>query len=83
LARCSPTPLLMLVAEHDHIAVTDVALKAYANALEPKRLVMLKGGHFDPYVGRVTGRHRLVQRPPLIESQEKHDVICSRHDRPA
>lgn len=47
--RVSPTPLLMLVAERDHIAVTDLALKAYAQALEPKRLVMLKGGHFDPY----------------------------------
>ncbi|MHC2298038.1 alpha/beta hydrolase [Rhizobium mongolense] len=47
--RVSPTPLLMLVAEHDHIAVTDLALKAYERALHPKRLVMLKGGHFDPY----------------------------------
>ena len=41
----------MLVADHDHIAVTDLALKAYERALEPKRLVMIKGGHFDPYVG--------------------------------
>lgn len=49
--RVSPTPLLMLVADHDHTAVTDVALEAYVRALEPKRLVMLKGGHFDPYLG--------------------------------
>ncbi|WNC95311.1 alpha/beta hydrolase (plasmid) [Paraburkholderia sp. FT54] len=48
--RVSPTPLLMLVAEHDHIAVADLALKAYQRALEPKRLVMIKGGHFDPYL---------------------------------
>lgn len=48
--RVSPTPLLMLVAQHDHIAVTDLALKAYEQALEPKRFVMLKGGHFDPYL---------------------------------
>ena len=41
----------MLVADHDQIAVTDLALKAYARALEPKRLVMVKGGHFDPYLG--------------------------------
>ena len=41
----------MLVADHDHIAVTDLALKAYERALEPKRLVMIKeGGHFDPYL---------------------------------
>ena len=40
----------MLVADHDRIAVTDLALKAYERALEPKRLVMIKGGHFDPYL---------------------------------
>ncbi|MEH3116381.1 MAG: alpha/beta fold hydrolase [Methylorubrum populi] len=49
--RVSPTPLLMLVAEQDHIAVTDLALKAYEKALHPKRLVMINGGHFDPYLG--------------------------------
>jgi uncharacterized protein len=51
IERVSPTPLLMVVANHDHIAVTDLALKAYERALEPKRLVMIKGGHFDPYLG--------------------------------
>jgi hypothetical protein len=30
----------MVVAEHDHTAATDLALKAYERALEPKRLVM-------------------------------------------
>ena len=47
--RVSPTPLLMVVAKHDAVAVTDLALKAYERALEPKRLVMIGGGHFDPY----------------------------------
>jgi uncharacterized protein len=42
----SGTSLLMVVADHDNIAVTDVAL-----ALALKRLVMIKGGHFDPYLG--------------------------------
>ena len=50
IKRVSPTPLLMVVAEHDHTAATDLALAAYENALEPKRLVMIKGGHFDPYL---------------------------------
>ena len=50
IERVSPTPLLMLVAENDHIAVTDLALKAYELALHPKQLVMIKGGHFDPYL---------------------------------
>lgn len=48
--RVSPTPLLMLVADHDNVVGTDLALTAYERALEPKRLVMIKGGHFDPYV---------------------------------
>jgi len=43
--------LLMVVADHDHTANTDLALKAYEGALEPKRLVMVKGDHFDPYLG--------------------------------
>jgi fermentation-respiration switch protein FrsA (DUF1100 family) len=50
IERVSPTPLLMLVADQDHIANADLALKAYERALEPKRLAMIKGGHFDPYL---------------------------------
>ena len=45
----SPTPLLMLVADNDTITPTDLALAAYARALEPKQLVMLPGDHFVPY----------------------------------
>jgi fermentation-respiration switch protein FrsA (DUF1100 family) len=47
----SPTPLLMLVADNDVVAVTDLAFEAYGRALEPKHLVTLKGGHFDAYTG--------------------------------
>jgi fermentation-respiration switch protein FrsA (DUF1100 family) len=46
----SPTPLLMVVALGDHLTVADAALSAYERALEPKRLEMLAGGHFDAYV---------------------------------
>lgn len=46
----SPTPLLFVVALGDHLTVADEALAAYERALEPKKLVMLKGGHFDAYV---------------------------------
>lgn len=56
--RVSPTPLLMLVAEHDHIAVTDLALRAYEQALEPKQMLMLKGGHFDPYLAEFPSASR-------------------------
>ncbi|MGD8190709.1 alpha/beta hydrolase [Brevibacillus ginsengisoli] len=50
VSRISPTPLLMIVGEKDYVTPTDLALVAYENALQPKRLVMLPGGHFDPYV---------------------------------
>jgi len=51
VARISPTPLLMIVASQDTLTPTDLALEAYNRALEPKRLIMLPGGHFDPYTG--------------------------------
>lgn len=49
VSRVSPTPLLMVVASHDTITVTDLALAAYEKALQPKRLAMIPGGHFDAY----------------------------------
>jgi fermentation-respiration switch protein FrsA (DUF1100 family) len=52
IARVSPTPLLMIVALADHITLTDLELCAYEQALEPKKLVMIDGGYFDPYLGR-------------------------------
>ncbi|MBV1799258.1 alpha/beta hydrolase [Siccirubricoccus sp. G192] len=47
--RIGPTPLLLLVAEADTVTPADLALEAYNQALEPKQLVLLPGGHFDPY----------------------------------
>ena len=49
--RIAPTPLLMVVAARDHLTPADLALEAYNRALEPKRLEVLPGGHFDAYVG--------------------------------
>src|ERR671918_1398715 len=46
LERISPTPLLMVVAALDHLTPTDLALEAYQQAREPKRLVLLP----DAYV---------------------------------
>jgi fermentation-respiration switch protein FrsA (DUF1100 family) len=48
--RISPTPLLMLVAENDVLTPTELSLAAYETAREPKKLVILPGGHFDAYV---------------------------------
>jgi uncharacterized protein len=52
IARVSPTPLLMVVALGDQITLTDLELRAYEQALEPKKLVTVEGGHFDPYLGQ-------------------------------
>lgn len=48
--RISPTPLLMVVAEEDHLALADEQRETYNQALEPKELQMLEGGHFGAYV---------------------------------
>lgn len=45
----SPTPLLMIVGLKDSITCTDLQLDAYNRALEPKKLVLMAGGHFAPY----------------------------------
>jgi len=50
IARVSPTPLLLVVAREDKLTVADLALAAYERALEPKRLALIPGGHFDPYL---------------------------------
>jgi uncharacterized protein len=47
--RISPTPLLMVVADDDRLTPTDLAIQAYQRALEPKKLALFKGGHFDAY----------------------------------
>jgi fermentation-respiration switch protein FrsA (DUF1100 family) len=40
----------MVVASNDKVTVTDLALAAYERALEPKRIALIPGGHFDPYL---------------------------------
>lgn len=49
IGHISPTPLLMTVATNDAPAPSDLALEAYSRALEPKKLHILPGGHFDAY----------------------------------
>jgi fermentation-respiration switch protein FrsA (DUF1100 family) len=50
VSRVSPTPLLMVIASDDKVTIADLALAAYERALEPKRLALIPGGHFDPYL---------------------------------
>src|SRR5271170_4835249 len=52
VSRVSPTPLLMVVARDDRLTVADLALAAYERALEPKRLTLIAGDHFSPYLGQ-------------------------------
>jgi cephalosporin-C deacetylase-like acetyl esterase len=52
VSRVSPTPLLMVVALADTVTLTDLALAAYERALQPKKLLTITGGHFDPYLGQ-------------------------------
>jgi uncharacterized protein len=50
LPYISPTPLLMLVAFGDHLVPSELATAAFEHAHQPKRLIVLPGGHFDAYV---------------------------------
>jgi hypothetical protein len=55
LPYVSPTPLQIVVARDDHLTVSDLAIEAIEHAREPKRLVILPGGHFDAYVAGFNG----------------------------
>ena len=37
-------------AEWRVLTIADLELRAYEQALEPKKLVTIGGGHFDPYL---------------------------------
>jgi hypothetical protein len=50
LERISPTPLLMIIADHDLITPADIALRAFDCALEPKKAVLIHGDHYVPYL---------------------------------
>lgn len=49
IARVSPTPLLMIVADSDRTTPTADSLDAYGRAREPKKLVLVPGGHYAVY----------------------------------
>jgi len=49
LNSISPIPILMIVADHDTITMTEDELAAYNQLKEPKALKLIKGGHFTGY----------------------------------
>lgn len=64
--RISPKPLLMVVADQDTVTLTDLALQTYNNALEPKKLVLIPGEHWAPYIDQfeqasITAREWFVE----------------------
>lgn len=50
LRLIAPTPLLMCVAANDVLTPNKIAIDGFQEAREPKKLVVLPGGHFDAYV---------------------------------
>lgn len=66
VSRISPTPLLMVVAREDKLTPTDLALDAYARALEPKKLVFLPGGHYGCYLEEID-RASIAERDFFVE----------------
>jgi fermentation-respiration switch protein FrsA (DUF1100 family) len=67
LPRISPTPLMMVVAAGDHLTVVDLSTRAFSAAHEPKRLLVLPGGHFDAYVGEAFRVSSAAQRDWFVE----------------
>ncbi|MBG9390438.1 alpha/beta hydrolase [Caenimonas aquaedulcis] len=47
--RIAPTPLLMVVPEDDTRSPADMQLDAFERAKQPKQLIRMKGGHYEPY----------------------------------
>ena len=50
-SHVAPAALLMVVASHDVVASTEVALAAFEQAQEPKQLELVEGHHFVDYQG--------------------------------
>ncbi len=50
LPRIGPTPLMMILAKRDLRCPVDDQLAAYNTAVEPKKLLLLDCGHYDPYM---------------------------------
>lgn len=67
LSRIAPTPLMMCAAREDHLTVVDLTLEAFEAAREPKKLVLLPGGHFDAYVDANFERSSTAQRDWFVQ----------------
>jgi fermentation-respiration switch protein FrsA (DUF1100 family) len=57
----------MVVAARDHLTVVDLTTAAYEQAREPKKLLVLPGGHFDAYVDEAFATSSAVQRDWFVQ----------------
>lgn len=62
ISRICPTPFFLAVAAGDHLVPVDLALEAYEKALQPKKLLILPGGHFEAYTGEAFKINSAAQR---------------------
>jgi uncharacterized protein len=67
VARIAPTPLLLVAAREDHLVPFDLTARAYEEALAPKHLLTLPGGHFDAYTGEAFAISSAAQRDWFLE----------------
>ena len=67
ISRICPTPFMMAVAAGDHLVPVDLACEAFEQALEPKRLIVLPGGHFEAYTGEAFKVNSAAQRDWFIQ----------------
>jgi fermentation-respiration switch protein FrsA (DUF1100 family) len=67
ISKIHPTPFLLVVAAGDHLVPADLACEAYEKALEPKKLLILPGGHFDAYTGEDFKVNSAAQRDWFIQ----------------
>ena len=67
ISKICPTPFLLVVAEGDHLVPADLAIEAYEKALEPKKLLILPGGHFDAYTGEAFKVNSAAQRDWFVK----------------
>lgn len=54
LSKITTTPLLFIVADEDKVNSSQVAINTFEQTVAPKKLVMILGDHFSPYLERFT-----------------------------
>lgn len=67
ISRICPTPFMLAVAAGDHLVPVDLACEAFEQALEPKKLIVLPGGHFDAYTGEAFKVNSAAQRDWFVK----------------